>query len=594
MSGLARRALVAASLLTTLLALPAHASRVHLPLAARGGPPAVPSDPGAPPVGGRWSAVLADVPVPVDAVLAFFEMRADAEPALAVAKYTVDSLPVGVLGAWYRDGLAGAGWRLVAVSAGSQVWQRDGQQLRLDLPVGGPDGRWLRLTRDAGGARPTGGRCLAMDVPLPAAAVRWRFDRSDLLAEEVHLALPLDAAREAVDRVLAAAGWRSGQAVRLAGATVARYTGGPTPLLVSFREATPERTEVGLGDLDCLAAVTRAAWAESVYLEAVPAPADSEISGYARDAPDGSTERWRAGCHDLDLMLAEATAAWAARDWVMPLPERRRGPGSLRLVGQPGDGPAVTLEARALPAGQVEVLLTRPAAGRRAASGRSLLFADLPLPAGADAREFVHDPRGAWTWRETYDVLPAAPALLAWFRQPMAAFGWRHERTFQDDTGPAAVYSSAGEELLLTAPGTDGTRVEIRRRRVCSSGEPVPVPAEGGRARHLAEMPVFPGAAYDGFEAPVERYRVQCTSLDQLGAWYRAALERGNWVLAMVVGPEDPLERTLVFVRPEERSLPPERRSARAEVVLERAWPFQFVLHHSRDAAGVRPGSDLR
>ena len=115
------------------------------------------------------------------------------------------------------------------------------------------------------------------------------------------------------------------------------------------------------------------------------------------------------------------------------------------------------------------------------------------------------------------------------------------------------------------------------------------MPAEGDRARFLAEMAAFPGASYEWYADGVERYLVRCTSLDQLQDWYRQAMERGDWSLAMIVGPGDPFARTLSFVRPDERSVPPGLRTAWAEVALERTWPYSYRLSLRRDPDGILP-----
>jgi hypothetical protein len=153
------------------------------------------------------------------------------------------------------------------------------------------------------------------------------------------------------------------------------------------------------------------------------------------------------------------------------------------------------------------------------------------------------------------------------------------------------VFYRDGEELLVSASPDNGSTVAIGRRRTCPTGDAVPVPDEGGRARYLAEMPVFPGADFQSYEDGAEDYVVRCTSLEQLEDWYRRALERGTWAMAMIVGPSDPVTRTLTFVRPDERALPPDQRTAWAEVTLARPWPYTYRLLHRRDAAGAVPGT---
>jgi len=133
--------------------------------------------------------------------------------------------------------------------------------------------------------------------------------------------------------------------------------------------------------------------------------------------------------------------------------------------------------------------------------------------------------------------------------------------------------------------------VRLARRRVCPGDAPVPPTGPSEGARHMGEMPVYPGAAFESFSGTEESYQVTCAGLDVLVGWYRATMERGDWALAGTVGPEDRFERRLLFVRPDEKALPPERRSAWAEISLERPWPYHYRIALRRDPGGITPAS---
>jgi hypothetical protein len=99
---------------------------------------------------------------------------------------------------------------------------------------------------------------------------------------------------------------------------------------------------------------------------------------------------------------------------------------------------------------------------------------------------------------------------------------------------------------------------------------------------------VLPGAVYVGYDAPVERYRLNCADLGLVTDWYRARMEEGDWALA---GTELPnaRRRELLFVRPDELSLPHQERTAWARVDVERVWPYRYEIDLSRDPGGLRP-----
>jgi hypothetical protein len=100
---------------------------------------------------------------------------------------------------------------------------------------------------------------------------------------------------------------------------------------------------------------------------------------------------------------------------------------------------------------------------------------------------------------------------------------------------------------------------------------------------------VYPGASYAGFDGAEEQYRLTCADLGLMADWYRSVMEQGDWRLAFTEGPEDAFNRLLHFVRPGEVALPPAARTAWAEVVLERPWPYHYVLRLRRDPGGILP-----
>lgn len=559
---------------------------LFLPDVRPGGAPAAPTASARPPA--VASEVLPEVPVPAGARLVFHEMRPDGDPPEATADYDVAGAAAAGLGAWYRDQMATRDWHLVRVTAVEQRWQRDAAWLTIRLPAAGDDRRWLRLRRDLSGVVPAGGWSLHADAPVPEGAIRWRFDAMDLLVEEVRVPRPAAGVAEEMEALLARSGWRPDAGADLAAARLVRYAGPSGGLLVSVGAVGPDSSEVGLGTTDCLDDMTAAGSGASVFLDGLPAPPRSRLEGYARDGPSGAVEDWRGACMDLDLLEAGLAVSWRQLDWPAPREHRLRSAGRLESVVEPVSGPPFTLKARVLPGAAVSARFVRDPSGRRIPAGRALASADLPVPPGADALRFERDADG-WAARETYELPdpPTDPAV--WVREATLALGWSLERLTRTADGADVVFFGDGEEVLAETRAGGPSRLVLSRRRVCATGLPVPVPAEGGQARRLDEVPVFPGAVFSGGSAIEERYEVRCSSLDQMAAWYRAAMERGRWALAMTVGPEDRFARKLLFVRPEERSLPPELRTAWAEVSIERSWPYQYVLVLRRDEGGVRP-----
>jgi hypothetical protein len=253
------------------------------------------------------------------------------------------------------------------------------------------------------------------------------------------------------------------------------------------------------------------------------------------------------------------------------------------------------MSARPVGGGTVEVVWRAGGAARRKPARASLLWPGLPVPSGAEARRLETGTADGWQWRETYGY-PAGlvPTVAAWFREELRDSGWRFERLEPAGDGPAQVYAAGGEELLISFLDSPSAAVTLARRRVCAGDEPVPPPVEGRPAVHLAEMPVYPGAAYVDFQAPYERHLVRCAATGLVADWYRVLLERGDWALVSTEFPADPLRRQLIFARPEEKSLPPSARTAWASVRVERVWPYQHRLTLARDPTGVRSGPTRR
>jgi hypothetical protein len=144
-------------------------------------------------------------------------------------------------------------------------------------------------------------------------------------------------------------------------------------------------------------------------------------------------------------------------------------------------------------------------------------------------------------------------------------------------------YGGGVTVLLEPGPGA----LAVARRRVCEDGFgrlPSGPPTE---SRWLLEVPVVADAIYDGWDPPVETYRLTCADIGLLADWYRAQMEQRNWALA---GTElrGELARSLLFVRPDELGLPHDQRSAWATVDLVRPWPYQYQVFLSRDPTGIK------
>jgi hypothetical protein len=578
-------------------ARPVLAAGVHLPYAARHAAPHAPPTV-LPPA--DWSTVLPGVPVPPGARLDFFDGVLDGEVPGPVAWYALDADASGAAADWYRAMLPAFGWWLASDTGAVQRWRRGRQWLEV-WPPGVEGVRWLRLVREPGVPARAGDATLDGAVPLPAGGSRRRYDRADLLVEELAFdGSPADVTTRLVD-LLASQGWAAEGAFARSDATVTVFARGAEHVLASARGLPGGATELGVGSVDCAAAYERSRGrperTECPYLDGVPAPPETWIAGYAARAPAGeATERWAGACLDLDDFRRVLASRLAVRGWSLVPGDATRAPGTLHAVAAPpDDAEPITVDARPLSGGGLEVLVARAAAGRRPVAGTSLLFDDLVVPPTADAFSLTTDVTGDWAFDETYVVdAAAAPALDRFFRRGMTDVGWRFDRLEPPGAGPGLVFARAGETVRVDLDRLVEGRAAIglARRRTCTSDQPEIPAGDGAPARHLAEMPVVPGAAYDGLDAARERYRLECASLDGLVAWYRRAMERGPWVLASTVGPEDPDVRVLLFVRPEERSKPPEARTAWAQVQLARPWPYRFTVTLARDPGGVLPAPE--
>jgi hypothetical protein len=253
--------------------------------------------------------------------------------------------------------------------------------------------------------------------------------------------------------------------------------------------------------------------------------------------------------------------------------------------------PVVTITGHPSGGGTLSLKLEQDASGRRRPEGSSLLFDDLPVPHGVDVLSMERDLAEGWDFRERYAPVVAIEDLSAWYLTAMADRGWVFERLEPRAGDAAQVYHADGEEILIGFVDGAGASTEIvlSRRRVCESGAPVAVAPEGPEARRLLEVPVYPGSEFVGFSLPEESYEVTCASLDGVTDWYRAAMEAGDWRLAAIEGPSEPLQRRLLFVRPSEVGLPPEERTAWAQVDLERLWPYLYAIRLRRDPGGIKP-----
>jgi len=354
---------------------------------------------------------------------------------------------------------------------------------------------------------------------------------------------------------------------------------------------------VGIGDGGCTPAGAEQGVAaeESVYLEGVPVPPASILESFVFDADKGhAVETWRGECLDLDLAAAALAARLAEEGWSTPPGTTVRAPGLTSTTAAPADDSAsVSIEALVHQDRSLSTMIERDGSGRRVPRGSSLLFDDLPLPAGSAAIRLVTNTHDGWAYEEKYS-LPDALDAADYFRAAMADRGWRRDRSHEVPRGAADVYFAGGVEVVVHTAGDDSPTVELKRRRICPSGEPTPPAGEGLPARRLEELRVYPGSVYlrfeEGEDGGSELYDVRCTSLDFVAGWYRRILEQGSWSLAGTVGPEDRFHRELTFVRPDERLVPPAERSAWARVTLDRFWPYQIELRLQRDPGGVLPG----
>ncbi len=572
---------------------------LFLPLVLSKGAPEVGVMPAPTPPPVAWSLVLERVPLHPDARLELYRVHTQVSPPEAVALYSIAAAPYDEVLAWYRQQLAARGWRLVEDRPGGQRWVHYDGWLEVSYRQGFDQVERLRLARPRGAASAPNGVALDPSVPLPNDVVRWRYDRTDLLTEEFHIARPVETARVELADALARASWVGGEAVCLGETVLTSYSRGDERLLTSVRPVSGGVSEIGVGRGSCLPeSELPGARAESVYLHGVPAPPGMRIAGYERrPVSRDATERWHGECVDLDLFAAAFLERLSGSGWSPVIGGRLGGealhdPAALYLeLASREGGPLLWVAARPAGGGAAVVTLQAPDGVRSVTEGSSLLFDDLPLPDSADALRLERDLPEGWDFRERYTVPGGTvDGLGAWFQRQMTVAGWTFERLEPPVSGPDQAYFSGGEEVLVGFEVHTDATVALSRRRICPSGLPVRPPPEGEPARRLREVPVYPGAAYEGFDAPIERYRVECAGLALVVDWYHAAMERGNWKLAAIEGPEDPIERRLEFARPDELSLPPEERTAWAEVHVVRAWPYQYVLDLRRDAAGIIPG----
>jgi hypothetical protein len=595
-------AFAAAGLCTAIAARADAGGPLYFPLTLARATPWPGAEPAPTPYPVPLSAVLDAVPEYPGARLEFFEAVAESEPQRAYALYSTGNEDQPRVLEWYRSALEARGWKATSIEPTSQRWRHYHGWLTVAYKRTSDGATRLELARNIEAASLPHGRALVPDVPVPEGAIRLRLDAADLLTEELRLTSSLDEARMAIATDLAGEGWSLTSEAEVAGSLFASFGREGRVLLVSFSVPKAGTVEVGLGEFQCwipaaLADPGARAW--SVYLDAVPAPPASEIQSYQLAAGDGlAVERWSHACQDLDLLQSAYSRALESAGWspASDDPDRpavNREPGRLSLRFAPADGrPPISAVARTAGGGALSVSIERPSDGRRRTADVSLLFDDVPVPSSAEAESMLRNVATGWDFEEEYSVAGATSEELAgWCNPALTAAGWNFERLEPPDVGPHRLFFSGGEEVLYGFGAPSDDTVTISRRRVCESGTPVEVPDEGEASRFLQEVPVYPGAEFAGYDAPRETYGVECSDLAMLVNWYRAAMERGDWRLAAIEGPEDPHERRLIFVRPQELELPPEERTAWAEIQLVRAWPYQYVIHLSRDPSGVRPGT---
>jgi hypothetical protein len=477
--------------------------------------------------------------------------------------------------------------------ADRQRWTRGDGWLTVDAGYEVADRRWLRLARDPAGARASAVVALDGLIPLPSGALRWRYDRADTLPEEWRVPLLPAETAEVMAILLEQEGWEATGTMTMGPAQVQRFTRGRQSVATAVWPTNGGAAELAVGESGCLpfnGGSGPSAWRElSVYLDAVPAPPGARIVAFDYSSEDDrATEEWLAACTDLDFFTAVLGERLGEAGWTAPPGTAWRVPGGQeRTAAPPDDLPGVFYAARTHEDSALRVQVARQAMGRLAPAGSSLLFDDLPLPPGSVADHLRTDTDDGWQFLESYSH-GFGGDVVGFYRQAMVERGWAYERGHDFVAGVEEVYFAGGEDVVVRVHH-DEAALELGRRRVCESGEPVPPGDIGLESRHLLEMPVYPGAVYVGFSDSEETYRVYCADLDLIVTWYRAALERGNWALAGTVGPEDRFHRELMFVRPEERELPPEERTAWAEVMVDRDWPYEYTLTLRRDPGGERP-----
>ncbi len=546
-----------------------------------------------------WSEVLDRTPLFPGSRLSLFELRPRSDPEVATALYATGAASESEVLDWYGSNLQAHGWRRVDNGAIGQ-WHHYHGWLTVQFVQTADGARRLQLSRNVEAAARPEGTTLESGLPLPGAVRRVRFDRLDLLTEELEFEGDIAQARRSVVRVLADSGWLLEREATVGGAEVLGFTSGnePDQVVLSLRSLDGEGAEIGIGRAQCWPVAPEAAtggfW--SVYLDNVPSPPGTSIVSFERS--EGSVlaiEHWQGACHDLDLLAALYEAAFDSAGWAFHWGDEPgsalREPGRLDFgVSPPEGGLPIAVTARTKGDGSLAVTLERDEEGRRRPDGTSLLFDDIPLPRESDPIQMEQNLPDGWHYREWYSVVGAVVSdLPQWFRAELPELGWKFERLEPSGQGPSLVHHAGGEELLVAFGSADDPQVVVSRRRICESEEPVSVPENGSPARNLSEMPVYPGAEFVGFDAPEEAYEVACASLAGLGEWYWRAMERGEWQLAATEGPDDPMRRWLLFVRPDEIELPPAERTAWAEVELIRQWPYQYRISLSRDPGGVQP-----
>jgi hypothetical protein len=544
----------------------------------------------APPDPSWRSEVLEGVPAYPGSRLIFYD-RVDTGPKAGAAAWyeatSADDDPDAIR-AWYGMALPRYGW----TRTDADTWRTVRSWLRLRVEKTPDDPARIVIEGDPGLAAP-GSTDMVFGLQLPTGMERLRFDPQDLFADELRSPSSPTVALASAVEMLTLDGWAPGAGQADGFATTRRLQKDAQQALLAAWPGAAGGSVLGIGRGICSPGDGETEPAPAVYLTLARAPAGGRIEAY--DRADGTaTETWRTPCGDLDLLEARQAASGPPAGWRVAQAERDRTPAAIRFSLQPEDGSApVDVAGAGNGSGGLQVALTRGDTGRRPTEGRSLLFDDIPMPEGADARQLATDVPDDWAFRETYTLAQPDPGLAAaWFQGRMANFGWKFERYEPPDSNSAQVHYSAGEEVLLTF-SANPTLVVISRRRDCPTGDPVPPGSDAGTATHLLEMPVYPAAVPEGYAAPIETYQADCARLDLIVGWYNAKMAEGNWALA---GQEEPTQRRreLLYVRPDEIGLPHQDRTAWARVAVERTWPYRYRIELQRDPMGIREPTPVR